>query len=132
MRSYNGGEFESNAFNHFCSGVGICRQLSVPYNPPQNEVLERKNIIVCEDEKYMLHDQDLYTYLWEESISTPVYIQNRSIHAILDEKTPEEVFTRENPYISHLCIFGFHVYVHIPKENRTKLDPSGNKEIFFV
>ena len=32
--------------------------------------------------------------------------------------------------MSHLKIFGCPVYVHIPKENRTKLDPSGKKGIF--
>ena len=30
----------------------------------------------------------------------------------------------------HLKIFGFPVYVHILKEKRTKLDPSGKKGIF--
>ena len=30
----------------------------------------------------------------------------------------------------HINIFGCPVYVHIPKEKRTKLDPSGNKGIF--
>ena len=33
--------------------------------------------------------------------------------------------------ISHLQIFGFPVYFHIPKEKRTKMEPSGNKGIFF-
>ena len=32
--------------------------------------------------------------------------------------------------MSHLNIFGCPIYVHIPKENKTKLDPSGNKGIF--
>ena len=32
--------------------------------------------------------------------------------------------------MSHLNIFGCPIYVHIPKEKRTKLDPSGNKGIF--
>ena len=32
--------------------------------------------------------------------------------------------------MSHLKIFGCPVYVHIPKEKRNKLDPSGKKEIF--
>ena len=30
----------------------------------------------------------------------------------------------------HLRLFGCPVYVHIPKEKRTKLDPSGKKGIF--
>ena len=32
--------------------------------------------------------------------------------------------------MNHLKIFGCLVYVHIPKEKRTKLDPSGKKGIF--
>ena len=40
------------------------------------------------------------------------------------------MFTRKKPEVSHLKIFGCPVYVHIPKEKRTKLDPSGKKGIF--
>ena len=40
------------------------------------------------------------------------------------------MFTRKNPEMSHLKIFGFPIYVHIPKEKRTKLDPSRKKGIF--
>ena len=36
----------------------------------------------------------------------------------------------EKPEVRHLRIFGFLVYIHIPKEKRTKLDPSGRKGIF--
>jgi hypothetical protein len=32
--------------------------------------------------------------------------------------------------VSHLCIFGSPVYVHIPTEKRTKLEPSSEKGIF--
>ena len=59
-----------------------------------------------------------------------MYIQNRCPHAILGEKTPEEAFTGEKPYVSHLRIFGCPVYIHIPKEKRTKMEPSGKKAIF--
>ena len=69
----------------------------------------------------MLHDQDLSSYLWEKTTSTTVYMQNISPHAVLDEKTPEEVFIAKKPDISHIHIFGCPVYIHIPKENRTKM-----------
>ena len=45
-------------------------------------------------------------------------------------KTPEEVFFGKKLEVSHLRIFGCSVYIHIPKEKRTKLDPSGRKGIF--
>ena len=104
LRSNNGVEFESNTFNYFCGDAGICRQLTVPYNPQHNGVGERKNINFCEVAKAMLHDQDLSSYLWEEATSTTMYIHNRISHAVLDEKTPEEVFNGEKPDISHLQI----------------------------
>ena len=40
------------------------------------------------------------------------------------------MFFRENPEVSHLKIFGCPVYIHIPKEKRTNLDPSGKKGLF--
>ena len=40
------------------------------------------------------------------------------------------MYTGKKPEVSHLKIFGCLVYVHIPKEKRTKLDPSGKKGIF--
>ena len=130
LRPDNGGEFESNYFNEFCSDVGICRQLTVPYNPQQNGVARTKNKTFCEDKKSMLHDQDLSSYLWEEDTSTIVYIQNRHTHAVLDEKAAVEVFTSEKPNISHFWIFGCPVYIHILKEKRTKMDPPGKKGTF--
>ena len=40
------------------------------------------------------------------------------------------MYIGKKPTVIHLKIFGFLVYVHIPKEKRTELDPSGKKEIF--
>ena len=52
-------------------------------------------------------------------------------HKVLENKTPEEIFSREKSEFKHLRIFGFLVFVHAPKEKRTKLDPSGKNDIFF-
>ena len=78
----------------------------------------------------MLHDQDLPMHLWVEAARTIVYVQNRTPYRILDNKTPEEAFSGEKPEVNHLRIFGFPVYIHISKEKRTELDPSGKKGIF--
>jgi hypothetical protein len=61
---------------------------------------------------------------------TVVYVQNRSSHCALGFKTPEEMFTGKKPEVSHLKIFGYTVFIHIPKEKRNKLEPSGKKGIF--
>ena len=46
LRTYNGGEFESLQFQDLCKSARIKRQLTVPYNPQQNGVVERKNMTI--------------------------------------------------------------------------------------
>lgn len=91
---------------------------------------KRKNRSIVEASKAMIHDQDLPMTLWAEATSTVVFVQNRSPHQILANKTPEEAFTVMRPEVSHLRIFGCPVYIHVPKDKRTKLEPSGKKGIF--
>ncbi len=72
--------------------------------------------------KTMIHDQDLPMHLWAEVARTTVYVQNRVSHDASGLKTPEEMFTRKKPKVSHLKIFGSVAYFYIPDEKRSKLD----------
>ena len=80
--------------------------------------------------KTMIYDQDLPMHLWAEATRTVVYVHNRISHSALGFKTLEEMFMGKKPEVSYFKIFGCPVYVHISKEKRTKLDPSGKKGIF--
>jgi hypothetical protein len=40
------------------------------------------------------------------------------------------MFTRKKTEVRHLKIFGFPVFIHIPKEKRNKIEPLGKKGIF--
>jgi hypothetical protein len=80
--------------------------------------------------KTMIHDQDLPMCLWEEEAMTSIYVQKQLSHSELGFKTLEEMLTRKKPEVSHLKIFGCPVFIHILKEKRNKLEPSGNKGIF--
>jgi hypothetical protein len=40
------------------------------------------------------------------------------------------MFTGKKPEVIHLKIFGCPVFIHIPKEKRNKMEPSGKKGIF--
>jgi hypothetical protein len=130
LRSDNGGEYTSKEFVNFCKDVGIKRELTTPYNPQQNSVVEQKKRTILEAMKTMMHDQDLPMCLWEKAAMTVVYVQNRLSHSALGLKTSEEMFTGKKPEVSHLKIFGCPMFIHIPKEKRNKLDPSGKKGIF--
>ena len=86
--------------------------------------------MIMEVSREMLHDQDIPMRLWAEASKIAAYVQNRTPHRVLKNKTPKDVFSRKKPEVNHLKIFGCPVYIHIPKEKRTKLDPSGKKGIF--
>ena len=86
--------------------------------------------MIMEAKRKMLHDQYLPMHLWEKAARTVVYVHNSTPHRELENKKPEEVFSRKKEEFSHLRIFGCPVYIHIPKEKRMKLDPSGKKGIF--
>ena len=78
----------------------------------------------------MMHDLDLPSSIWAEAVGTTIYIQNKCPHFILGDKTPEEKFTSVKPALDHLRIFGCPVYIHVPKEKISKLEPFGKKGIF--
>ena len=86
--------------------------------------------MIIEDAREMLHDKYIPMHLWVEAAKTTVYVQKRTPHRVLENKTPEEVFPCKKPEVIHLRIFGCPIYIHILKEKRTKLDPSGRKGIF--
>jgi transposase InsO family protein len=86
--------------------VGIKRELTTPYNPQQNGVVERKNRTIMQTVKTMIHDQDLPMHLWAEAARTAMYVQNRLSHSALGFKTHEEMFSGKKPEVTNLKIFG--------------------------
>jgi transposase InsO family protein len=126
LRSNNGGECISNAFNQFCRDNGITRQLTVPYTLEQNGVIEWKNRSLQECVKSMLKQAKLPNYL-----GTIVYLQNRTLIKAIARKTPDEMWTCEKTYVAHLKVFGCQAYAHVPKQKRQKLD-SKSKECIFM
>ena len=58
------------------------------------------------------------------------YILNRSPRTVLDGKVAEEVWTSKEVDYLLMRIFGCLAYVHIPIEERSKLDSKSKKCIF--
>jgi hypothetical protein len=69
----------------------------------------------------ILHDQDLPMFLWEHEYNTTVYVQKKSPHKIMEDKTVGEAFTGMRPKIGILRISGCPVYIHVSKDKRTNL-----------
>jgi transposase InsO family protein len=122
LRMDNGGEFCGNEFEELCKKCGIERKKTTPYTPQQNGVAERMNMMLMEKSRCMLSGVGLGQELWAEAVGTACYLVNRSPSSTLDDKTPHEVWTGKKPSLTHLRVFGCDAYVHVPKENKSKLE----------
>lgn len=131
LRSDNGKEYINKSFDTYLKKHGILHQTSNPYTPQQNGLSERMNRTLIERAKCMILNADLQNYMWAEAAATACYIVNRSPTHALSDITPEEVWTGTKPNLSNMRVFGCKSMVHVPKENRQKLDPK-SRELIFV
>ena len=115
-RTDNSGEFCSKEFEEFCKKCGIARQKTTTYTPQQNRVAERMNKMLMERARSMLSGARLGEEFWVEAVETTCYLVNISPSSVLEDKTPQEVWTGTKPSLSHLRVFGCDAYVHVPKE----------------
>jgi transposase InsO family protein len=130
LRSDNGKEYTSEAFDRFCDDAGIHHQLTVPYTPQQNGVSERRNRFILEMTRCMLHEKNLPKQFWAESANTAVYLQNRLPTRAVKDKTPFEAWYGYKPSLNFLKIFGCLCFTHVPQIKRDKLDKRALPGIF--
>ena len=128
--SDNGGEYCSRNFDEYLKQKGITRQLTVPNNPAQNGLAERMNRTIVESARSMMFHSNLSVNFWAEAVNTAVYLKNRSPTTALDGITRYECLFNRKPDVAHLRVFGCIAFVHVPSDQRKKLDRKSRKVIF--
>ncbi|KAL5494293.1 hypothetical protein EMCRGX_G015594 [Ephydatia muelleri] len=126
----NGGECTSRKFQEYLKTEGVRHELTIPKNPEQNGVAERINRTLIETARSMLIDSHLPHSFWAEAISTAAYLRNKSPTKAVAEMTPYEAWTGKKPQVDGLRVFGCQAFVHIPKDERKKLDSKSRRCIF--
>ncbi|GJW99641.1 zinc finger, CCHC-type containing protein, partial [Tanacetum coccineum] len=119
---YRGGEFTSNEFTKYCKENGIARQLTAPYSPQQNGVVERRNRTVLSTTRSMMKAMKLPLTFWAEAVRHAIYILNRVPTRALIDKTPYEALYNRKPNLENLRIFGCTAYAKITIPHLKKLD----------
>lgn len=122
LRTDRGGEFISQEFNSYCDRAKIKRQLTAPYTPQQNGVVERRNRTMMEMARSIMKHMSLPCFLWGETIRHVTYLLNRLATRSLNDKTPYELFRGKKPNVSHLRVFGCIGYAKIVGIHLKKLD----------
>ena len=129
IRSDNGGEY-IGPFDRYCREQGIRHQKTPPKTPQLNGLAERMNRTLVERVRCMLSDAKLSDSFWAEALNTAAYVINLSPAVALDGDVPDRVWTGKNVSYDHLRVFGCKAFVHVPKDERSKLDVKTRQCIF--
>jgi len=130
LRSESGGEYCSKEFDRYCSEHGIRREKTVPRTPQENGVSERMNRTIMERARCMRLHAGLPLQFWADAVDIVVYLINRGPSSSLDGGVPEEAWIGKKVNYTFLKPFGCEAFVHIDKENRTKLEAKSKKCTF--
>lgn len=117
----NDGEYRG-LFESYCKLHGIILEKTIPKTPQENRVAERTNRSITERVRCMLSNVKLPKSFWAEAMRTAVDLINLSPSVPLDGAIPERVWRGKDVSFKHLRVFGYRAFVHIPGDERSKLD----------
>lgn len=129
FRSDNGGEYTSQEFKTFIKAKGIEHQFTAPATAESNGTAERLNRTILDKTRSMMASASMPKNLWAETVTTAVYILNRSPHSHLN-CTPFELWYGYRPSLEHMRVFGCSAIKCVTTSKRS-LDPRG-KECILV
>ncbi|KAL0451458.1 UNVERIFIED_CONTAM: Retrovirus-related Pol polyprotein from transposon TNT 1-94 [Sesamum latifolium] len=94
LRTDNGGEFVNQDLQRYLNLHGIVHQMTCPYSPQQNGVVERKNRHLLEVVRASLFEANMPTSYWGEAVTVATYLINRMPSSSLQFRTPLMFFIR--------------------------------------
>ena len=126
IRSDNGTEFKNSGLDDYLDELGITHELSAPYTPQQNGVVERKNRTLAEMARTMLDEYKTPRRFWIEAIDTACHIINRVYLHKFFKKTAYELLTDKKPNVSYFKVFGAKCWIRDPHHN-SKFAPKAHE-----
>ncbi|KAG9458196.1 hypothetical protein H6P81_002704 [Aristolochia fimbriata] len=121
FRSDSRGEYVFQKFRALLNSHGTQHQLSCPYTPQQNGVVECKHRHIHETTRALLLSSSIPRVFWGEAILTSVYIINRLPSPVLHNNTPFASLYSVSPDYLSLRVFGSTCFVLLPERERDKL-----------
>nr|GEV07831.1 retrovirus-related Pol polyprotein from transposon TNT 1-94 [Tanacetum cinerariifolium] len=101
---------------------GNKREFSVPRNPQQNGIAERKNKTLIEAARTMLAHSLIPIPFWAEAVNTAYYVQNRGLVTKSQNKTPYELLHGRTQSIDFMRPFGCPVTILNTLDSLDKFD----------
>ena len=114
----------------FCTRSCISQEFSALITPQQNGVVERKNRVIQEMARTMLHNKDMARNLWGEVVNTACHTVNKVYFRPCTKKTPYELWKERKPNVKYFRIFGSTYFILKDRENVGKFDSRSDEGIF--
>ena len=111
----------------FCTRSGISQELSTPITPQQNCVVKRKNRVIQEMAKAILHNKDVTRNLWRKIVNTACHTVNRVYFKPSTKKTSYELWKGRKPNVKYFRIFGSTCFILKDRENVAKFDSQSDE-----
>ena len=131
LRSDGGGEYTSSAFKSYLQQYGITYQLSCPYTPQQNDLVERKHRHLIETTITMLSQASMSTTYQSYAALIAVSLINLLPTFVLSFVLPWFKLYSSHSDLSQLKVFGYACYPYLRSYSNHKLEPR-TKECFFL
>ncbi|PKU65951.1 Retrovirus-related Pol polyprotein from transposon TNT 1-94 [Dendrobium catenatum] len=117
-------------FTNLLNNYGISHQVSCPYTPEQNGVVERKHRHLLETTRTLLYTASVPNSFWPDAVLTATYLINRMPSPNTNNKSPYELLHQKQPEYAHLRTFGCACFPLIPASNRNKFQPKSHLCVF--
>ena len=104
---------------------------TIPKTLELNGMAVKLNKTIMEKVRCILSHVKLSNTSWVEAMMSVVYIINRSSSMPLDGDVPHRAWTWKDVSYRRLRVFGCLTYVHVAKDQRSKLDNKSRPHIFF-
>ena len=88
------------------------------------------NKTLIERVRCMLSEAKLPKHLQGEALYTTVHVINFSPIVALNSEAPNKIWLGKNVKYDHLRVFGCKAFMHVPKDERSKLDAKSRQCIF--
>ncbi|RVW83457.1 Retrovirus-related Pol polyprotein from transposon TNT 1-94 [Vitis vinifera] len=109
---------------------GIRHQKTPPKTPQLNGLAERMNRTLVERVRCLLSQSQLPRSFWGEALNTVVHVLNLTPCVPLEFDVPDRIWSNNEISYDHLRVFGCKAFVHIPKDERSKLDAKTRPCVF--
>ncbi|CAI7755999.1 unnamed protein product [Closterium sp. NIES-53] len=117
--SDRGGEFLGKEFTEFVDGKGIVHDMTCPYTPQQNDMVEREMRTIVKSVRTMLLHVGVQHHWWHLALRQGVWVRNcleRSTTPL--GMTPYQLLTGKKPDLSLARVWGCMVQFIVPEQQR--------------